>query len=59
MRTRPLAVILLSGGLDSCVTAAVARRDYDLALCTPITGSARWPGSSPRFGPKRPTSGWT
>jgi 7-cyano-7-deazaguanine synthase len=33
MRTRPLAVVLLSGGLDSCVTAAVARRDFDLALC--------------------------
>lgn len=29
---KPLAVVLLSGGLDSCVTAAVARRDYDLAL---------------------------
>jgi len=23
----------MSGGLDSCVTAAVARRDFDLALC--------------------------
>ena len=33
MKTRPLAVVLLSGGLDSCVTAAVARRDFDLALC--------------------------
>ena len=32
MRARPLAVVLLSGGLDSCVTAAVARLDYDLAL---------------------------
>ena len=28
----PLAVVLASGGLDSCVTAAVARRDFDLAL---------------------------
>jgi len=28
----PLAVVLLSGGLDSCVTAAVARRDFELAL---------------------------
>lgn len=28
----PLAVVLLSGGLDSCVTAAVARQQYDLAL---------------------------
>lgn len=31
-RTRSLAVVLASGGLDSCVAAAVARRDYDLAL---------------------------
>jgi 7-cyano-7-deazaguanine synthase len=33
MSTRPLAVVLLSGGLDSCVSAAVAHRDFDLALC--------------------------
>jgi len=33
MKTRPLAVVLMSGGLDSCVTAAVARQNYDLALC--------------------------
>lgn len=33
MRDVPLAVVLLSGGLDSCVTAALARRDYRLALC--------------------------
>ena len=33
MRTRALAVVLASGGLDSCVTAAVARKDYDLAFC--------------------------
>lgn len=33
MRTRPLAVILMSGGLDSCVAAAVARQEYDLAFC--------------------------
>jgi 7-cyano-7-deazaguanine synthase len=31
-RPRPLAVVLASGGLDSCVAAAVARLDYDLAL---------------------------
>ena len=31
-RTRFTAVVLASGGLDSCVAAAVARRDYDLAL---------------------------
>lgn len=29
---RPLAVVLLSGGMDSCVTAAITRRDHDLAL---------------------------
>jgi len=29
---KPLAVVLLSGGLDSCVAAAVARRDFQLAL---------------------------
>jgi 7-cyano-7-deazaguanine synthase len=33
MRTRSRAVILASGGLDSCVAAAVAREDYDLAFC--------------------------
>jgi len=33
MRTRPLAVVLVSGGLDSCVAAAVARQQYDLAFC--------------------------
>lgn len=31
-KERPIAVVLLSGGLDSCVAAAVARRDYELAL---------------------------
>lgn len=30
--SRPLAVVLLSGGLDSCVTAAVAAQDYELAF---------------------------
>jgi 7-cyano-7-deazaguanine synthase len=29
---RKTAVVLASGGLDSCVAAAVARRDHDLAL---------------------------
>ena len=29
---RKTAVVLASGGLDSCVAAAVARLDYDLAL---------------------------
>jgi 7-cyano-7-deazaguanine synthase len=28
----PIAVVLLSGGMDSCVTAAVARQDHRLAL---------------------------
>jgi 7-cyano-7-deazaguanine synthase len=32
MTDKKLAVILLSGGLDSCVAATVARRDYELAL---------------------------
>ncbi len=32
MTERKLAVVLLSGGLDSCVAAAVARRDFELAL---------------------------
>ncbi|UCH63828.1 MAG: 7-cyano-7-deazaguanine synthase QueC [Fidelibacterota bacterium] len=29
---RPIAVVLLSGGMDSCVTAAIAAQDYVLAL---------------------------
>ncbi len=29
---KPLAVVLASGGLDSCVAAAVARQSFDLAL---------------------------
>lgn len=33
MTVKPLAVILASGGLDSCVAAALARREYDLAMC--------------------------
>lgn len=32
MTDKKLAVVLLSGGLDSCVTAAVARRNYQLAF---------------------------
>ncbi len=28
---RPLAVVLMSGGMDSCVTAAIAARDYRIA----------------------------
>lgn len=31
-RSKPLAIVMLSGGLDSCVTAAAARRDFELAL---------------------------
>jgi 7-cyano-7-deazaguanine synthase len=30
--SKPLAVVLASGGLDSCVAAAVARREFELAL---------------------------
>jgi len=30
--SQPLAVVLASGGLDSCVAAAVARREFQLAL---------------------------
>jgi len=33
MRTKPRAVVLLSGGLDSCVAAAVARRKFEPAFC--------------------------
>lgn len=29
---KDLAVVALSGGLDSCVTAAIAKKDYDLAF---------------------------
>ena len=29
---KPIAVVAMSGGLDSCVTAAIAARDYELAL---------------------------
>ena len=31
-RTRPLAVVCVSGGMDSCVTAAIAALDHRLAL---------------------------
>jgi len=31
MNTRPRAVVLLSGGMDSCVCAALAARDFDAA----------------------------
>jgi 7-cyano-7-deazaguanine synthase len=32
MAQHPKAVVLLSGGMDSCVTAAIARETFDLAL---------------------------
>lgn len=32
MSTKPKAVVLLSGGMDSCVTAAIARETHKLAL---------------------------
>src|SRR5258707_7121245 len=28
----PLAVVLVSGGMDSCVTAAIARQKYEMAF---------------------------
>jgi 7-cyano-7-deazaguanine synthase len=33
MKSRPRAVVLVSGGLDSCVAAAAARQEYELAFC--------------------------
>src|ERR1700682_2736144 len=32
MSRHPKAVVLVSGGMDSCVTAAIARQTHDLAL---------------------------
>ncbi|MBX7152515.1 7-cyano-7-deazaguanine synthase QueC [bacterium] len=32
MNKKPLAVVLASGGMDSCVTAAIAHQSYDLAM---------------------------
>ncbi|NOX66519.1 MAG: 7-cyano-7-deazaguanine synthase, partial [Chlorobi bacterium] len=32
MNEKKLAVVAVSGGLDSCVTAAIANKEYDLAL---------------------------
>jgi len=32
MEERPLAICLLSGGMDSCVTAAIARQQYETAF---------------------------
>lgn len=32
LATKPLAVVLVSGGLDSCVTAAVAQQEFRLAF---------------------------
>ncbi len=32
MQERPRAVVLVSGGMDSCVTAAIARETHELAL---------------------------
>ncbi|HZS46495.1 MAG TPA: 7-cyano-7-deazaguanine synthase QueC [Blastocatellia bacterium] len=32
MAERPLAICLLSGGMDSCVTAAIARQQYECAF---------------------------
>ena len=30
--TKPLAIVLASGGMDSCVTIAIAEKDYAVAL---------------------------
>lgn len=35
---KPLAVVLASGGMDSCVTLAIAHRDYRLAMLHVIYG---------------------
>jgi 7-cyano-7-deazaguanine synthase len=32
MESKPLAVVLVSGGMDSCVTAALANREYRMAF---------------------------
>jgi len=32
MMARPRAVVLLSGGMDSCVTAAIAAKEFDIAV---------------------------
>src|SRR3989339_420319 len=52
-RTRFTAVVLASGGLDSCVAAAVARRDYDLALLHANYGQR---SLGPKFWGPRPYS---
>lgn len=31
-KTKPLAIVLVSGGMDSCVTAAIANQNYELAF---------------------------
>lgn len=31
-KTKPLAIVLVSGGMDSCVTAAVANQHYEMAF---------------------------
>ena len=32
IRKKDIAVIAVSGGLDSCVTAAIAKQDFELAF---------------------------
>jgi len=44
MTDKGKAVVLLSGGMDSCVCTAIAREQYgadNLAFSTPATASAR------------------
>jgi len=39
MNKKKLAVVAVSGGLDSCVTAAIANKEYDLRWHILITVS--------------------
>ena len=46
----PKAVVLLSGGMDSCVTAAIARQTHIGSLsCTPATASVPSGASAQAF----------
>jgi len=35
------AVVLMSGGMDSCVTAAIASQDYEIAALHASSGNVR------------------
>jgi 7-cyano-7-deazaguanine synthase len=45
-----LAIVLLSGGLDSCVTTALASRDHELALMHLSYGQRTWQREVQAFG---------